>query len=313
MRRRGRRSGARSRVRRVTDDVSSNPGRGGGRRWSFVLRWLRCCCSRSGPSPRVPITRPCPTPWRSSGCCSPSSAARVTGSPSAPRRASSPSPARPGVFRATFDVPAGAYAYKVALNNSWDENYGAGGAPGGADIALSAPGGPITFTYDHATHVISDDLPRPVGAERGAHWLRAGVIAWDLPDDREGLSYRLHWAPDGGLTAEDGAIVGGSSFPLDARRRGAARAACASSTRTWPPTRRCASRRPPAGAPASCSPASSWWPPTTPTAGSCGRPGCRSPACSTTSTPPPPGSARPGVGGARGSRCGRRPPSRSAC
>ena len=62
--------------------------------------------------------------------------------------------------------------------------------------------------------MISDDLPRPVGAERGAHWLRSGVIAWDLPDDREGLSYRLHWAPEGGLTAEDGAIVGGSSSPL---------------------------------------------------------------------------------------------------
>jgi pullulanase-type alpha-1,6-glucosidase len=120
----------------------------------------------------------------------------------------------PGRFRATFDVPAGTYEYKVALNNSWDENYGAGGAPGGANIALSAPGESITFIYDHATHVISDDLPRPVGSERGAHWLRSGVIAWDLPGDRDGVSYRLHWAPGGGLTAEDGAIVGGSSFPL---------------------------------------------------------------------------------------------------
>ena len=135
--------------------------------------------------------------------------------PECPQTRLQPVPGSPGVFRATFEVPAGTYEYKVALNNSWDENYGAGGAPGGANIALSAPGGPITFTYDHATHVISDDLPRPVGAERGAHWLRAGVIAWDLPDDRDGLSYRLHWAPDGGLAAEDGAIVGGSSFPLE--------------------------------------------------------------------------------------------------
>ena len=35
----------------------------------------------------------------------------------------------------------GAYEYKVALNDSWDENYGAGGAPGGANIPLTAPGG----------------------------------------------------------------------------------------------------------------------------------------------------------------------------
>ena len=62
------------------------------------------------------------------------------------------------VFKATFDVPAGNYEYKVALNNSWDENYGAGGAPSGANIPLTAPGGPVTFTYDPATHVISDDV-----------------------------------------------------------------------------------------------------------------------------------------------------------
>ena len=32
---------------------------------------------------------------------------------------------QPEVFRATFTVPAGSYEYKVALNGSWDENYGA--------------------------------------------------------------------------------------------------------------------------------------------------------------------------------------------
>ena len=111
-------------------------------------------------------------------------------------------------------MPAGAYEYKVAINRSWTENYGAGGAPGGANIPLTAPGGTVTFTYDDATHVISDDVPRPVGAERGAHWVRRGVIAWDLPDAREGFTYRLHAAPDGGMTVDDGAIAGGTSFPL---------------------------------------------------------------------------------------------------
>src|SRR4051812_29917341 len=118
----------------------------------------------------------------------------------------------PGVFRGTFDVPAGGYEYKVALNNSWDENYGAGGAPGGANLTLTAPGGPITFTYDHATHIISDDTPKPLEGERGAHWLRTGVIAWQPPAGAQ--SYRLHYAPEGGLAIEDGAIAGGSSVPL---------------------------------------------------------------------------------------------------
>ena len=44
--------------------------------------------------------------------------------------------------------PGGNYDYKVAVNGSWDENYGAGGAPGGANIPLAASGGPVTFTYD---------------------------------------------------------------------------------------------------------------------------------------------------------------------
>ncbi len=70
---------------------------------------------------------------------------------------------RPGVFRGTFDVPAGSFEYKVAVNGSWDENYGAGGAPGGSNLALAAPGGRVTFTYDHATHVMAVDLPLALG------------------------------------------------------------------------------------------------------------------------------------------------------
>ncbi len=77
-----------------------------------------------------------------------------------------PDAGSPGVFRATFDVPAGGYEYKVALNGLWDENYGAGGSPGGANIALHSVGDPITFTYDHATHVIADDTPKKPAASR---------------------------------------------------------------------------------------------------------------------------------------------------
>ena len=88
---------------------------------------------------------------------------------------------RPGIYRGTFAVPADPFEYKVAINGSFDENYGAGGAPGGANIALTAPGGEVTFTYDHATHAITDDLPRSVTAQQGAHWVRRDLIAWDLP------------------------------------------------------------------------------------------------------------------------------------
>jgi pullulanase-type alpha-1,6-glucosidase len=116
------------------------------------------------------------------------------------------------VYRATFDLPAGSYEYKVALNDSWDENYGAGGAPGGANIPIAAPGSPVTFTYDHATHVISDDTPKKLGDEQGAHWLREDVIAWQAPAGA--ASFRLHVAPAGGLELADGRIEG-ESFGLE--------------------------------------------------------------------------------------------------
>ncbi len=52
-------------------------------------------------------------------------------------------------------LPAGSYEFKAALNRSWEVNYGAGGASPGANIPFEHDGGPVTFRYDHATHVIS--------------------------------------------------------------------------------------------------------------------------------------------------------------
>lgn len=130
------------------------------------------------------------------------------------------------LYRATFDVPAGTYGMKVAINNSWDENYGAGGAAGGGDIVLTAPGGPVTFTYDHASHTLTDDVPDALGTEAGAHWLTADTIAWQAPA-AAGTTYRLYSAPDGGLSTADGEVTGGSFLPLeqDAQRLDAALAA----------------------------------------------------------------------------------------
>ncbi|WP_035775710.1 pullulanase-type alpha-1,6-glucosidase [Arthrobacter sp. H5] len=121
----------------------------------------------------------------------------------------------PATYSGTFDVPAGDYAYKAALNGSWTENYGDGGAAGGADIALTSPGGPITFTYNHSTHVITSDVPESLASGVAAHWLAPGVIAWDLVDAPEGASYRLYHSMDGGLEMVDGAVTGGDYIELE--------------------------------------------------------------------------------------------------
>jgi hypothetical protein len=73
------------------------------------------------------------------------------------------------VWSATFNLPAGNYEYKAALNNSWDVNYGAGGVAGGANIPLALPaGGNVTFYYDNATHWVTADVTTPIVTAAGS-------------------------------------------------------------------------------------------------------------------------------------------------
>jgi hypothetical protein len=59
------------------------------------------------------------------------------------------------VWTGTFDIPAGYWEYKVALNHSWSENYGQWGVPGGPNIplALTTPA-TIQFDYNSVTHFV---------------------------------------------------------------------------------------------------------------------------------------------------------------
>ncbi len=126
----------------------------------------------------------------------------------------------------TSDIPAGVYEVKVAHGLSWTENYGQGGAPGGANIPFTAPGGkPITFSYDVATHVLTvqvTDAPLPGLGQQQAHWIDAQTLAWPTalvgaagpgagPAD---LTFRLHHAPDAGLEVDGGAVVGAEAADL---------------------------------------------------------------------------------------------------
>lgn len=84
-----------------------------------------------------------------------------------------------GTWTGTFELPAGSYEFKVALNGSWAENYGADGVRDGANISYSTGGGPVTFTWDPETKVPSVQVGTPGTPGEGqqaAHWVREGLV-----------------------------------------------------------------------------------------------------------------------------------------
>lgn len=127
---------------------------------------------------------------------------------------------RDGVYELTTDgIAAGSYEAKVTHNRSWTENYGADGAPGGANIPFTVEDGePVTFRYtlaDHRLEITAAAPPLPGTGEQRAHWIDAETIAWpaDL-GEADGASYALHASADAALEVVDGAVAGGEAIPL---------------------------------------------------------------------------------------------------
>jgi maltose/maltodextrin transport system substrate-binding protein/arabinogalactan oligomer/maltooligosaccharide transport system substrate-binding protein len=64
-----------------------------------------------------------------------------------------------GTYSATFDVPAGDYEGKVALDGAWTENYGVDGVADGDNIAFTvAEDGPVTFTWDSDSKILTIEM-----------------------------------------------------------------------------------------------------------------------------------------------------------
>ena len=111
----------------------------------------------------------------------------------------------------TSSIPAGSYEAKVALNGSWDVNYGAGGVQNGPNIAFTVPanGTEVVFQWNSTTH----DLRVIVGGIHGdlskaqAYWLSKDTIAWNVPTD---TAVSLFADPDGALTLDAPGVVAGT-------------------------------------------------------------------------------------------------------
>lgn len=90
-----------------------------------------------------------------------------------------------GVWAGTVTLPPGDYAYKVALDGTWDVSYGAGGVPGGADVAYTVPAGApadVTFYWDPVSGDFQNTAQGPVVTLPGSYQAAVGC-----PGD---------WAPD---------------------------------------------------------------------------------------------------------------------
>ena len=97
--------------------------------------------------------------------------------------------ANSNIWKGTFEVtPANDQdkkgpRYKVALNGTWDENYGKNAARGGADIPLVVDQPiQVTFYYDHQTHVTAEDYNTPIVVAVGEFQTQLGCVTGNDPD-----------------------------------------------------------------------------------------------------------------------------------
>jgi|GEM_PF-52753 len=104
------------------------------------------------------------------------------------------------VWQGLFSLPAGSYEYKAALNNSWDENYGANAQQNGPNIPLSLGAETsVKFYYDHKSHWVTDSqnsviatVPGSFQSELGCpgDWDPGCLRSWLQDPDGDGL-YRF--------------------------------------------------------------------------------------------------------------------------
>jgi pullulanase len=119
------------------------------------------------------------------------------------------------------ELPEGGYEAKVAVNESWDLNYGAGGTAGGANIPFSVDteGTPVYFVWDSESAImeilVGGDGERAIGNLNfaAAHWVTADTIAWNIDAPEDG-TYTLHYDPEGAITLGANGVEGGQSLSL---------------------------------------------------------------------------------------------------
>ena len=110
-----------------------------------------------------------------------------------------------GTWTAEFDVPAGTYEFKVALDDAWDESYGDGDANLPLHLEHDAA---LVFSYDHETHEVSvAPAAEPRGVNRADRRLASDSLRTALT--RERLYFVMADRFDNGDPGNDDAGLGG--------------------------------------------------------------------------------------------------------
>ena len=86
------------------------------------------------------------------------------------------------VWQGTFSLPAGSYEYKAAIDDSWDENYGANAQFNGANIALElAAPADVKFYFDDKSKWVTDDVNSVIATTAGDFQSELGCPATGNP------------------------------------------------------------------------------------------------------------------------------------
>jgi glycosidase len=84
------------------------------------------------------------------------------------------------IWKGTYVLTAGPYAYKVAIDKAWAENYGAGAVRDGANISITSTGAAIAFYYDHRTHFVTSTAETAIVTAAGSFQSEMGCPGdWD--------------------------------------------------------------------------------------------------------------------------------------
>ncbi len=149
----------------------------------------------------------------------------------------------------TRALPPASYEAKVAINESWDENYGAGGVPSGANIAFTVPaachGDVLLLRRGHARADRQRRRARPAAtcAGRRPTGCRADTIAWNVGAPADGRLHAARTRPTAACRSTTGGVAGGVAIPLDLDPGRPVRRRSWRASRTSPATRPSSCRR----------------------------------------------------------------------